>query len=185
MFSKTVDSVWAPAAYDGASGRNRVRGVQEVRTFAIFLPCLQSGLAISKFLSFHYTTNRKVDIAMKGLKVSRLLALLLVLGLPAVMVAQSSNAIIQGTITDSTGAVVSGATIDVTSTATGQTVNAVSGGAGDYAVNALKPGAYIGSGEGFELCIGHAGCNPPDRPGTAAEFLAEGRRSHRKRRGND
>ena len=56
---------------------------------------------------------------MKGLKVSRLLALLLVLSLPAVMVAQSSNAIIQGTITDSTGAVVSGATIDVTSTGHG------------------------------------------------------------------
>jgi Carboxypeptidase regulatory-like domain len=79
---------------------------------------------------------------MKGLKVSHLLALLLVLGLPAVMVAQSSNATIQGTITDSSGAVVSGATIDVTSTTTGQTVSTASGGAGDYALNALKPGQY-------------------------------------------
>src|SRR5581483_8178189 len=87
-------------------------------------------------------TKRKVGIAMKGLKVSRLLAVLLVLGLPAVMVAQSSNAIIQGTITDSSGAVVSGATIDVTSKATGQVLTAVSGGAGDYALNALKPGPY-------------------------------------------
>ena len=79
---------------------------------------------------------------MKGLRVSGVLALMLVLCLPAVLVAQSSNANIQGTITDSSGAVVSGATIDVTSKATGQTVTATSGGAGDYAVNALKPGQY-------------------------------------------
>ena len=79
---------------------------------------------------------------MKGLKVSRLLALTLILCVPPMMVAQSSNANIQGTVTDSTGAVVSGATIDVTSKATGQTVTATSGGAGEYAVNALKPGTY-------------------------------------------
>ena len=79
---------------------------------------------------------------MKALKVSLLLALMLVLGMPTFVCAQSSNAIIQGTITDSTGAVVSGASIDVTSKATGQTVSTVSGGAGDYAVNALKPGQY-------------------------------------------
>ena len=79
---------------------------------------------------------------MKGLKLSRLLALTLILCVPPMMVAQSSNANIQGTVTDSTGAVVSGATIDVTSKATGQTVTATSGGAGEYAVNALKPGTY-------------------------------------------
>ena len=79
---------------------------------------------------------------MKGLKESRLLVLLLVLSVPLLLVAQSDNGNIQGTITDSSGAVVSGATIDVTNQATGQTVNAVSGGAGDYAVNALKPGQY-------------------------------------------
>src|SRR5690348_11660791 len=78
---------------------------------------------------------------MKGLKVS-LLALLVVLGASELMLAQSSNGSISGTITDSTGAVVSGATIDGTSQATGQTVTATSGGAGDYAVNALKPGQY-------------------------------------------
>jgi hypothetical protein len=79
---------------------------------------------------------------MKGLRVSRLLALLFVLSTPAFLVAQSSNAIIQGTITDSTGAVVSGATIDVTSKTTAQTVSALSGDAGDYALNALKADQY-------------------------------------------
>ncbi len=79
---------------------------------------------------------------MKGLKVSRLLAMLVLLSASVFVLAQSDNGNIQGTITDSTGAVVSGATIDVTSHATGQTVNAISGGAGDYAVNALKPGQY-------------------------------------------
>ena len=79
---------------------------------------------------------------MKGLKAFGLSVLLFMLCLPAVLVAQSTNAVIQGTITDSSGAVVSGATIDVTSKATSQTVTATSGAAGDYAVNALKPDSY-------------------------------------------
>ncbi len=79
---------------------------------------------------------------MKGLKVSRLLALLALLSVPVLLVAQSTNGVISGTITDSTGAVVSGATIDVTSKATGHTLTVTSGGGGDYVVNALKPGQY-------------------------------------------
>ncbi len=79
---------------------------------------------------------------MKGLKVSHLVALVVLLSVPLLMVAQSDNAVISGTITDSTGAVVSGASIDVTSTATGKTVTVTSGGTGNYAVNALKPGQY-------------------------------------------
>ena len=58
---------------------------------------------------------------MKGLKVSRLFVLLVLLSVPLLLVAQSDNGNIQGTITDSSGAVVSGATIDVTNQGTGQT----------------------------------------------------------------
>src|SRR4051812_10975400 len=89
---------------------------------------LGTSLPVSVSLLSSNTTKRKVDIAMKGLKVSCLLVLLAFLSTSAFLLAQSDNGSIQGTITDSTGAVVSGATIDVTSLATAQTITATSGG---------------------------------------------------------
>ena len=90
MFLKTVESIGRPPRMTGASVRNAsTQGARgpEVSDFPA-MPAIQS--CHLEVLSFHYTTTRKVDTAMKGLKVS-LLALLVVLGASGLMLAQSSN----------------------------------------------------------------------------------------------
>jgi hypothetical protein len=76
------------------------------------------------------------------MKSKLLLALILLLGLSALAVAQSDNGRLVGTITDPSGAVISGATIKVTDAGTGRTVMATTDAAGEYAINALPVGKY-------------------------------------------
>jgi len=56
--------------------------------------------------------------------------------------AQSTNAAIEGTVTDSGGAVLPGVTITVTNEATGLTRTTVTGERGAYRVSELPPGRY-------------------------------------------
>ncbi len=83
---------------------------------------------------------------MKSLRVAALL-LITVLANVSLLVAQSSQGRILGTVADQTGAVVSGATVTITNRATGVTRTVVTSGAGDYAVPALDPGTYSVSAE--------------------------------------
>ena len=71
-----------------------------------------------------------------------LLVLVLVVGLSALVLAQTDTARVVGTITDPTGAVVPNATVTVTNVGTGQTATAKTGGVGEYAINALPVGKY-------------------------------------------
>src|SRR5512142_1118519 len=66
--------------------------------------------------------------------------------------AQSDNASITGTITDSSGAVVPGATVTITNEATGLARTVNSNDTGFYAVTNLPPGNYTVSAtaQGFE-----------------------------------
>ena len=70
------------------------------------------------------------------------LALILVLCLTGLALAQTDTARLIGNITDPTGAVIPNATVAVTNTATGRTVTTQTGGAGEYTVNALSAGRY-------------------------------------------
>ena len=70
------------------------------------------------------------------------LALILVLCLTGLAVAQTDTARLIGTITDASGAVIPNATVTVTNTATGRAVTTQTGGAGEYTVNALTAGRY-------------------------------------------
>jgi len=69
-------------------------------------------------------------------------ALILVLCLTGLSVAQTDTARLFGTITDPTGAVIPNATVTVTDTATGRNVTVKTGSSGDYVVNALPIGKY-------------------------------------------
>ena len=69
-------------------------------------------------------------------------ALVLVLYLAGVALAQSDTARIVGTITDPAGAFVANATVTVTDAATGRVVTAATGATGEYAINALPIGKY-------------------------------------------
>ena len=69
-------------------------------------------------------------------------ALVLVLYLAGVALAQSDTARIVGTITDPAGAFVANATVTVTDAATGRVVTATTGATGEYVINALPIGKY-------------------------------------------
>jgi len=70
------------------------------------------------------------------------LALILVLGMSATLLAQTDTARVIGTITDTTGAVIPGATVTVTDAATGRVLSTKTTAAGQYAVSALPIGKY-------------------------------------------
>jgi Carboxypeptidase regulatory-like domain/TonB dependent receptor len=78
------------------------------------------------------------------MKFPRIAALLLITVLVNVnlLVAQSSQGRILGTVQDQTGAVVSGASVTITNTATGITRVLTTTGAGDYFAPSLEPGPY-------------------------------------------
>ncbi len=69
-------------------------------------------------------------------------AILITLLLPAALLAQSGNARITGTVTDSTGAAIPGAKITLLDTDTNAVTNATSGGTGDFTINGLPIGNY-------------------------------------------
>ena len=79
----------------------------------------------------------------------------LMLMAPSLLLAQSDEGRILGTITDSTGSVVVGAKITITNTATGVGRDLVSNSVGDFAATALKPGSYVVTAEaaGFKKAI--------------------------------
>ena len=83
------------------------------------------------------------------LVVSAVLSLLL----PAKTFAQSSNATVSGTVSDSTGAVLPGVTITATNNGTGIVTTVLSNEAGVYNFASLLPGVYKISGElpGFQI----------------------------------
>ena len=70
------------------------------------------------------------------------LALILVLCLTGLALAQTDTARLIGTITDSTGAVIPDAAVTVTNTGTSRTVTVQTSGSGEYVVNALPAGRY-------------------------------------------
>src|SRR5438105_14821486 len=74
---------------------------------------------------------------MKGLFVAAIL-----LCLSAYTFAQTSNATVGGTVSDSTGALIPGVTITATNTATGIVTTVISNEAGAYQFASLQPGTY-------------------------------------------
>ena len=78
-----------------------------------------------------------------------LLALCLLLGSAF---AQTSNATLGGTVSDSTGALIPGVSITATNTQTGVVTSVISNEAGAYQFASLQPGAYKVSAElnGFQ-----------------------------------
>jgi len=68
--------------------------------------------------------------------------LLLIVGLPLTLLAQSDTARLTGTVTDPNGAVVAGATISVTNLGMQRSVTVQSDEAGNYVIPALPPGSY-------------------------------------------
>jgi hypothetical protein len=71
----------------------------------------------------------------------------------SVLLAQTDEGRILGTITDATGSVVVGARVTITHTATGVNRVLTTNSVGDYSAPALKPGNYVVSAEfaGFKL----------------------------------
>ena len=80
------------------------------------------------------------------------LAAILVLAAMGYALAQSSNATVSGTVTDSTSALIPGVSIKATNTDTGVVTNAVSNESGAYNLPSLQPGTYRVSAElpGFQ-----------------------------------
>jgi Carboxypeptidase regulatory-like domain len=76
------------------------------------------------------------------MKSKLILAVILILGMSAMLLAQTDTARVIGSITDSTGAVIPGATVTITETATGRVVNTQSDSSGQYVLNALPIGKY-------------------------------------------
>ena len=76
------------------------------------------------------------------MKSNLFLALILVLCLTGLALAQTDTARLIGTITDSTGAVIPDAAVTVTNTGTSRTVTVQTSGSGEYVVNALPAGRY-------------------------------------------
>ncbi len=70
------------------------------------------------------------------------LFLCIVLILAPVVMAQQTNGIIQGAVSDAAGAVVAGATVTVVNDSTAYTRNVTSGSDGSYAFTELAPGHY-------------------------------------------
>src|SRR5437016_710370 len=79
-------------------------------------------------------------------------AILLCLCLPAYIIAQTSNATVGGTVSDSTGALIPGVTLTATNTATGIVNTVISNEAGAYQFASLQTGTYKISAElgGFQ-----------------------------------
>src|SRR5690349_7525310 len=73
------------------------------------------------------------------------------LAVPALAHAQSTNAIITGSITDANGGVLPGVTVTAANTQTGLVRTVVTGTRGAFQLNALPPGTYkvTASLEGF------------------------------------
>src|SRR5215467_14319218 len=83
----------------------------------------------------------------------RSIALLLFVVLIAAQVfAQSSNATVSGTVSDSTGALIPGVTITATNTQTGIVDTVITNESGTYNFASLQPGVYTFKGElvGFQ-----------------------------------
>ncbi len=74
-------------------------------------------------------------------------SLLCILLLPALAFAQSSNASVSGTISDSSGARIPGVTVTATNTSTGVVSNAISNNVGIYNLPSLLPGVYTVNAE--------------------------------------
>jgi hypothetical protein len=89
------------------------------------------------------------------------LALIVVVCLTGLALAQTDTARLIGTITDATGAVIPGAAVTVTNTANARTVTTQTGGAGEYVVNALTAGRY------------HIDVKAPGFKSAAADFTLE------------
>ena len=101
-----------------------------------------------------YTTT----LRSKGGTLGRLLlALLLVLSLPAWLAAQIDRGEITGTVEDSTGAVVPNATVVITNTSTSVAVTTKSTSTGTYVFDDLLPGSYTVQAQaaGFEKYVVH------------------------------
>jgi hypothetical protein len=88
-------------------------------------------------------------------------ALMVVVCLTGLALAQTDTARLIGTITDATGAVIPGAAVTVTNTANARTVTTQTGGAGEYVVNALTAGRY------------HIDVKAPGFKSAAADFTLE------------
>ena len=73
----------------------------------------------------------------------------------SVLLAQTDEGRILGTITDATGSVVVGARVTITHTATGVNRVLTTNSVGDYSAPALKPGNYVVSAEfaGFKKAV--------------------------------
>src|SRR5690242_237886 len=80
---------------------------------------------------------------------SRLLAS--ILGFSALLIAQSDNARLVGTVADTSGAVIPGASITVRNEKTGEERSAIANDQGTYVVTNLKAASYrvTGKGEGL------------------------------------
>ncbi|HXR17919.1 MAG TPA: TonB-dependent receptor [Terriglobales bacterium] len=81
------------------------------------------------------------------MKFFRIGVVIAVLGTFSILLAQSYEGRILGTVTDASGAVIVGAKIAVTNTATNVTQNLVSNNAGDYVASNLEAGTYKVSAE--------------------------------------
>src|SRR5271154_2819699 len=79
--------------------------------------------------------------SMKSIRLGVLFGWLMLILAPGV-VAQQTNGIIQGTVTDAAGAVVAGASVSVVSDSTDYTRTVTSGTDGSYAFTELPPGHY-------------------------------------------
>ena len=77
--------------------------------------------------------------------------ILLVIGSPIIVTAQTETGTIAGVVTDPTGAVVPGATITATSVDRHNSRSATAGGKGEYIITNLEPGTYevVVAGTGF------------------------------------
>src|SRR5215210_3528749 len=73
---------------------------------------------------------------------ARAVLFVLVLLLPLVAFAQSTNATLDGTIKDGQGGVLPGATVTATNEATGLTRAVTTGERGSYRISELPPGQY-------------------------------------------
>ena len=62
--------------------------------------------------------------------------------LPSLLLSQSSNATVGGTVADATGALIPGVTITATNNATGVVTSVISNEAGAYNIASLLPGRY-------------------------------------------
>jgi hypothetical protein len=80
--------------------------------------------------------------SFRGSLMLKLLMACILIGSPIVLLSQSDNSSIAGTITDTSGAVIPGATITVTSELTGVEHNTISNQSGFYTIAGLAPGKY-------------------------------------------